>query len=176
MDAGDAIGVVAQPKRTSMSSVAASSAVDDFEACIVRPMAAFAEALEAARAAMPELDDRFFAETRDGAQIDVLRARFAPPVWSVPVAKARGQSTEAALAKVDSLLAEAQAVLRRRRAGLHDSRARRLLIGGENQTLYPYGYLFQTNTLCFRQRERVQARALALGGGESVPACVDFDP
>ncbi len=69
----------------------------------------------------------------------------------------------------------AQEVVTRRRAGLHDSRSRRLLLGAKNSTLYPDGYLFETKSLRFWQRERVQARALVLGGSELVPTCIDVD-
>ncbi len=178
MDAGDAIGVVAQPKRASMSVLAKASReeVDAFEKAVVQPMAAFADALNVVLDTFPPGDDRFFAEARDGAQIDALRARFAVAAWSVPIAKARNQSAQALLDEMDSVLAQAQEVVTRRRAGLHDSRSRRLLLGAENNTLYPYGYLFETSSLCFWQRERVQARALVLGVGEPVPSCIDVDP
>ena len=178
MDAGDAIGVVAQPGRASMSALAKASKdeVDTFERAVVQPMRAFGDALKAVLDTFPVSDDRFFAEARDGAQIDFLRARFAVAAWSVPIAKARNEPTRPLLDEIDSVLAQAQEVVTRRRVGLHDSRSRRLLLGAENHTLYPYGYLFETSSLCFWQRERVQARALVFGVGEAVPSCIDVDP
>ncbi len=178
MDAGELLGTVAQPKRARLSalSMAPEAELAAFEMNVITPMHVFAGALQTAFDSLPASDDRFIAEVRDGAEIDLVRARFAEALWSVPVLKARGRDVSARLSEVDALFARAQAIVTRRRAGLHDSQSRRLLLSGENQTLYPYGYLFETNALCFWQRERILVRAAALGVSEMVPACVDVDP
>ncbi|MFL5321351.1 MAG: hypothetical protein ACJ790_16950, partial [Myxococcaceae bacterium] len=181
MDLGRGVGVISQPDRVEMADLRNmdSAERETFRAKFVEPMKAFADAMapirdQIAASGMPE-SDPYFTEVRDGVEIDVLRARFASLAWQVPLDVADGKDAMPLLTEMDSILADATAVVTRRRDGMHDPRFKRLLTSAQNATVYPYGYLQKANTLCFWQRERVQARALVLGLGETVPACVDVD-
>jgi hypothetical protein len=116
--------------------------------------------------------DPWVAEIADGVAIDVHRARFAHAILSAMLAFLETSSDGGWLAKADGHLADAKVVVSRRHGRLHDPRTARLLARGTNSTIYPFGYLYMADQLCYWQRERVQARNAVLGANDKVPACV----
>ena len=59
-----------------------------------------------------------------------------------------------------------------RHADLHDPHERRLVERVENQTLYPYGSLFEADTLCYWSRELAQAGAILQLTTDLQPDCL----
>jgi len=150
LDAGEGLGIVAQPRRPSFVSVAAldAAARAAFEREVLAPLQQHATDTEAVLAAVAwEAALRFGQGGRDG---------MAP----------------ALVARLDALLAEGRAVVQRRHGALHWPDADRLLPRGRNPTLYQHGYLFYANSLCFWERERVQLQVLVNGSTARPPGCV----
>ena len=56
-------------------------------------------------------------------------------------------------------------------AGLGPAFSRDLLERGANPNVYPFGYLFHADTLCFWDRERIQVTDLVHGEDTAVPGC-----
>jgi len=181
LDAGEGLGIVAQPRRPSFAGVAALDAAGRaaFERDVLTPLQQHATDTEAVLAAVTasgaDLSDPWMAEVRDGVAVDALRVRFAAVAWEAALRFGQGGRegmAPALVARLDALLAEGRAVVARRHGALHWPDAERLLTRGRNPTLYQHGYLFYANTLCFWERERVQLQVLVNGSTASPPGCV----
>jgi hypothetical protein len=172
IDAGDATGITSQPDRPSFEDVVAMAPGDraTFRSDVVDGLAALAEAEE--RATVDPVDS-WAAEIADGADVDVLRARFAAATWGAVVTFADGGDPADELAAADAALDQAREVVARREAAFHDPDGERWTRQKwSNPTIYDYGYLREASSLCFWERERAQARNLVLQEDEVVPACI----
>jgi hypothetical protein len=177
LDIGRTMDIVSQPDRPSFEEIAAMDAasLDAFEADVVAPLGALADATEPlfANADAVVEGDRWLAETRDGIEIDLYRARFAHAIWSSIVLHARGEDTAASVAEAERWLEAAHEVVRRRHADLHDPEPSRVVADRlRNETLYDYGYLREADQLCFWERELILTTNLLTGVSERVPPCV----
>jgi hypothetical protein len=181
MDAGRGLGIISQPDRPTFDSIFQMTPAERaaFEDKVLKELAAFASEsdrlLTDLQATGMPADDRWYQEALDGAEINALRARFVRAAWSVPVKYAKGEDAQAELEQMRSLIAQAKSVVERRREKMHDPEFRRLVRGGENAGVYPYGYLREADTLCFWNREFIEANSVVHGGGVTVPSCVDVD-
>lgn len=181
LDAGEGLGIVAQPPRPSFASVAALDAAGRaaFLRDVVAPLQQHATDTEGVLAAVTasgaDLGDPWIAEVRDGVAVDALRARFAAVAWEAAARFGEGGRAGAApalVAQLDELLAGARVVVARRHRSLHWNEPERLLTRVRNPTFYQHGYLFYAGSLCFWERERVQLQALVNGSTASPPGCV----
>ena len=118
--------------------------------------------------ALPAGDDSWSKEMREGIQVTTLRARFIAALYT---AAADPTAAEPFLVEADAALEEARGVVSRRHAALHDDVGGRLTVRGENPTLYPFGYLYWADELCYWEREAAQASNLLRGTSVEVPSC-----
>lgn len=172
IDAGDASGIVSQPDRPSYEEVTAMSAGD--RAALRSEVVDGLNALGAATEGLPVLaGDGWADEIDDGVAIDAVRAHFAAATLGAVITAADGGDPGPELAAADAALDAARAVVARRAAAFHDPDGERWTRQNwTNPTIYDYGYLREADTLCFWERERVQARNLVLGEAGEVPACI----
>jgi hypothetical protein len=182
IDFGDQIGILSQPDRPTYEEIASMDAAqrEAVESEVVAGLDAHAQALAAHSLAAGAAFDSagpasgpWAAEIADGVAVDVLRASFAASVVRAVLRHADGDA-EAAGAELDSaaaLLEDARAVVARRHAALHHPDPARVGVARENPTIYEYGYLYRAETLCFWERELLQARELVSGIEEEVPGC-----
>lgn len=181
MDAGRGLKIVSQPDRPTFESISRLPPAElaTFEDKVLKELDAFAaendRLLTEIQASGMPAEDRWYKEILDGAAVNALRARFIRAAWSVPVKAAKGEDAQPALDELTSLINQAKEVVARRREGMHDDDFRRLIRGGENATVYPYGYLREADRLCFWTRELIEVNSLIHGGGVTVPSCVDVD-
>lgn len=170
---GLAMDFWSQPRRPEIAEVATmdAAALDDFERDVVVPLGELRDALDAIPT--PAGEDPFVAETRDGVEIDRARARFAAAIWAGALALGRGQSAAPHLEAARAARAEAEVVVRRRHAALHDPDGA-MLVQSRVPTagLYDYGYLREADTLCYYDRELTQLENAAAGTSRTVPGCV----
>jgi hypothetical protein len=156
-------GIVAQPPRPALAEVAAMTPEQRtaFEAQVLVPLRELATLSESVvvRARMLAGDDPLDRELLDGLEVAAARTRFAAELWAGQIAGA------------ERALATGRAAVHRRHSILHDRDGERLLRAGENQTFYPYGYLFLADSLCYWERELVQARSAFQGTSGEVPPC-----
>lgn len=175
MDVGRAIGIVSQPDRASFEEIVAMSVEDRaaLRATAVEPLAAHGAATRAVLARLP-LGDDWLAELVDGAEIDALRAEYMAGTLDALLLHADGDAAgaTAALDAAVAAMERARVVVARRHANLHDPDGDVLIGVVENPTIYDYGYLHQADTLCFWERERVQADAIVRGVEGVDPGCV----
>jgi hypothetical protein len=186
LDAGRNVDLVSQPERPELGAIAALSAVESerVEREVLTPLGRFAAELEGVRDELAVLPasavppggslSPFLAEVVDGTAVTAARARFIHALYAAALSRARGASPEPSLAQAEQALAAARQVIERRQAALHapPPLAEELVGTSHNPTIYPFGYLKQAHTLCYWQRERVQARR-ALGlSQETVPPCI----
>ncbi|MCS6797236.1 MAG: hypothetical protein NZ898_01680 [Myxococcota bacterium] len=178
IDVGETMGIVAQPLRPSLQTIATADAarLADFRARVLEPLDGFAarcEALASEVASLQAEDDSvtpWLEEMRDGFEVTALRARFAHRLWSAAAERDRARA-ESALAEAVSLRDRAHAVVQRRHAALHARDGMRLLARRRNATLYPYGYLRMAHELCYWDRELVEARNAILGESRAPDDC-----
>lgn len=177
MESARRLGILSQPDRPPFSELATweAPARATFRAEVVDPLAAHAEATQAVLTRLQALpgEDRWLAEVRDGVEVDVLRARFMVAMLTAVLAQAEGD-VAAARAAYDAgvaLKADAQTVVRRRAEGFHDPDPTRLTTRFDNPTIYDFGYLYMSDTLCNWERDRVQVGRLVTGEQGVDPGC-----
>jgi hypothetical protein len=172
IDSGRALGVVSQPDRVTYDQLVASADPVAFTQDVLTPLVAYADLI--GQVAPPAGDDRWTAELRDGLAIDQLRPRFMVATYQAVLAHLRGDDAEAAaqLATARQLRADAQVVVARRHANMHDTHGRRLLDKGLNQTFYQYGYLRNADILCFWDRELAQVDGILGNTTMMPPGCL----
>lgn len=166
MDVGRGMGILSQPDRPAVETVAAYDEAERaaFRATVIDPLLAHAERVEAI--AQPS-GTPWADEVRDGLQIDAARARFAAAIWEAVLVDADPD----AFSRADAALSEAEGIVARRHAALHDQDDRWIAASWDNATIYDYGYLGNANDLCFWRRERILARNLILGETGTDPGC-----
>ena len=177
MESGRRLGIIAQPDRPTFTELAAldAPARAAFRSAVVAPLAAHADVTAAVLARLEALsgDDRWLSEVRDGVEIDVLRARFMGAMLEAVLATADGDadSARAAYDTGAALKVQAQQVVRRRAEGFHDPEPERLTTRFDNPTIYDFGYLHMSDTLCNWERDRVQVARLVTGESGVDPGC-----
>ncbi|HEY5935497.1 MAG TPA: hypothetical protein VIU61_12695 [Kofleriaceae bacterium] len=173
IDAGRSLDIVSQPDRVTFEDLMAGGDRTAFEADVMVPLRAYADAIEALDTTVQELDlkvSRWSGELRDGFTIDRLRARFVLETYGATLAHLAGDAAGATahVATGAALLEEARAVVKRRHADLHDDHDRILVDSTTNRTFYQYGYLYNADTVCFWERELTQVETL-LGSATKAP-------
>lgn len=166
MDVGRGLGILSQPDRPAVETVAAYDEGEraSFRAAVIQPLVAHADRVDT----IPQPGGGPWAdEVRDGLQIDAARARFAAAIWEAVLEDA----DPTAFDRADAALAEAEGIVARRHAALHDPDDRWTARSWENETIYDYGYLGNADDLCFWRRERALARNLVLGETTEDPGC-----
>jgi hypothetical protein len=177
MESGRRLGILSQPDRPSWSEVAAMSA-DERAALrtnVLAPLAAHADATQGILDRFDDLpgDDRWLAEIRDGVEVDVLRARFMVAMLTSVLAHADGDASSAMESFNQAVMFKdaAQGVVHRRADGFHDPDPSRLVERAQNPTIYDFGYLHMSDTLCFWERDRVQVGRIVAGESGTDPGC-----
>jgi hypothetical protein len=148
---------------------------DAFTASVLTPLADHAAALQALDQELAALhlpDSRWARELRDGFAVDALRAQFIHATYAAVVAKARGGSGHDELELAKDLFDRAKLIVIDRHSDLHDQHDRRLVERVENWGQYQYGYLFNTDTLCFWTRELAQVSAVLGSTTIDPPGCL----
>lgn len=178
LDVGFDAGVVAQPERPRFADVAAYSTEQaaEFETDVVDELTELAEWTErvAPKPVMPgqNLGDAWLKEVDDGVQISALRARYTAALWGAVAQHAQGQDPSLLLAQADAHFAAAEVVVARRHSALHDPLGDTLTGPDANPTIYQYGYLHQADSLCYWERERIQASNAITGDSDPTPPCI----
>jgi hypothetical protein len=172
--------IVSQPDRIELDELAALSGEEraafaaevaaglDRLAAELAPLAARAERFVAA-------DDRAARELADGLLVTEARARYIRALYAAALAHQDGDGAgrDAALAELDAAMADAREVVLRRHRDLHHPRGERLIQGGQaNVTLYQFGYLAQTDTLCYWEREKTLLDYFLSDTSGPVPGCI----
>jgi hypothetical protein len=176
MDAGFALGIVAAPERETAAVLAAASAEERaaFRAGPLADLARHAAETAAladtvAAVAGRRAGDRYFAELDDSFTVTAARVAYAAALWDALLDGVEGADPAPALAAADAAYAQAAGAVERRRAGMfHPDSA--LLVAAEwpNPTIYQYGYLHMSDTLCFWDKERAEVER-ALGRSTALP-------
>lgn len=172
MDIGATQGIFAQPDRIGFEELAELD-VDtrgDFSNTVLVDLSTLAAAVEAADSGL-DRDDPIAREVSDGIAVTAARARYVVALYEATLLFADGGDASVPLAEAESLLAAAQEIVHDRREHFHDPESDRLVTRAENPTLYDYGYLFNSDTLCFWNREMGQVRELVLRTNETDPGC-----
>jgi hypothetical protein len=170
--------IISQPHRPSVAEIAALSPADRaaYEANVLAPLDQLASDTDAVAKAVTALggtDDPWIAEIRDGAAVDAARVKFIAALYRALTTQLDGGTPDAQLAAADAALADAKTIVARRHAHLHDPDPKRILESDSNNaTIYKYGYLSEADTLCYWNRERIQARTQILGETDTPPGCV----
>jgi hypothetical protein len=176
MDAGFALGIVAAPERATAAALAAASAEEraafragplaDLRRHAVEVAGLQARVVEAASGGAGGL---YLAEMADSFTVTAARVAYAAALWEALVVGVDGGDPGPALQLADDAFAEAEGAVARRRAALFYPDGA-LLVSPEwpNPTIYPYGYLHMSDTLCFWRKERVEVER-ALGRSTAVP-------
>ena len=178
IDLGDAGGIIGAPDRPSFAEVSELSAAerDVFSSDVVGRLGGFAGGLDEIAAELSTsdaADSPFGREMVDGLEVTAARARFMAAAYRAAVAAGAAVDPEPALADMEAAFDRGRAIIDRRHAALFSPEPERLLRGGLTQTLYQFGYLKQTEEMCYWERERAQILNLARGESLSVPACTN---
>ena len=186
MDAGEALGIVAQPPRVDFDDLLAMEPADRqaFAGAVAGELELFAEALAGhlteLRGLSGELTsfadgtpNRWYPEIVDGAEVTAERAAFVSALYGATLAHADGDSArrDARLDEAAASLAVARAAVARRHADLHDGDSGLLTGPVDTATIYQFGYLLRADTLCYWDRDLAKARNASLGTTDSVPGC-----
>lgn len=172
--------IVSQPDRVELDELAAMTGAEraEFAATVAAGLARLAADLSplAGRAArFAGADDRGARELADGVMVTEARARFSRALYAAALAELDGDAAarDAALADLDAALADARAIVARRHADLYHPDGERLVQGGQaNVTLYQFGYLAQTDLLCYWERELTLLDYFLAGESGPVPGCI----
>jgi hypothetical protein len=171
--------IVTQPDRVELDELAAMTPAERSEfAARVMPgldqLAADLAPLAARATPRASASDRVVRELADGVLVTEARARFIRALYGVALAHLDGDAAtrDAARADLEAAFEDARTIVARRHADLHDPDPDRLFqVGQANVTLYQFGYLAQTNALCYWEREVVLLDQLLSGESGSVPTC-----
>ena len=167
-----------QPARTSFSAVAAMSPADlaTFTTTVLTPLAALdaATASIASNVAGMNLDpkDPWLAETADGIAIDADRTHYIYCLYEAVATFTSTGSDGGWLAKATTTMADAQTIVNRRDGALHYPNPPQILNQIANSTLYQGGFLEEAATLCYWNRELIEAEAVISNNQTNPPGCV----
>lgn len=175
--------IISQPDRIQFDALASGAAdAGVFETNVLVPLEAHADAMASLEARLDALelpDTRWSREVRDGFAVDRLRAQFMHALYAATVAHVRGASPDADYMRAEKLIAQAQTVVTRRHADLHDTHHRRLVESpGDNadvkpnKTFYQYGYLYHADFLCYWHRELTQVGTILGKTTAAPPGCL----
>ncbi len=177
IDIGKVVDIASQPVRPLFGEVAAMDKEerDTLRRTVVDPMNIFAAAMEdilVEAASLGNLaENAFVAETLDGMEVTVLRARFIARLYQATLAHAGDESAQPVLREAEALAFAARTVVARR--GRNFFYTTNLLTEGDrNPTIYPFGYLKQAHNLCLWERELSEVRQLVDGTDSGVPLCI----
>lgn len=179
-DGGAAGDDISQPTRTSFADLAAagSDAVAEFVQTVQAPLAAHAAAMDQLVARLEAVaipDSRWGRELRDGVLVDRDRAKFVAATYQAALDHLAGDAAAATadVAAANAALADGQAVVHARDADLHDTAAHgnRLISRSNNDTIYPYGYLYFADSLCYWNREMDELTAMIGSSTAMVRSC-----
>jgi hypothetical protein len=159
MEVGYGLGIVSQPRRP------------DFDELTVEEHGGLAQKLrshgmELALIEVPDREDPWVDELRDGVDIDAERALFMASLVDASI-----EGSQAHLDTATASLAQARKVVDRRHSALWDPSAQRLITKGRNNTLYDFGYLLRADELCYWERELLQVTELVTGDKQTLPGC-----
>ena len=180
MEVGFALDVVAQPDRLTFDEL---QGLDDagrasFTADVLDPLLAYADAMDprgdrARVLADARPEDPWFDEIADATQVTHLRARYAWTLWSAARTHADGGDPSELLATADAIRQSAAEKVADRHAALWDPDGARMTTGEwDNPTIYDYGYLHHADTLCYWEREWVEARRSMELTSATAPNCL----
>ncbi len=148
----------------------------NFRAQVVDRLKVHADEVSALAAEVERLavgDDRVLQELVDGVRVTASRVRFSHAAFKGAADFADGEDVSALLDALDAELTFSQDIVRARRGRYFHPRPLSLVAKTQpNATLYQYGYLRETDTLCFWNRERAQLRNAVGGETNAVPGCV----
>ena len=169
---GYELGIVSQPTRPLWDDLveADDTTKATFETDVLDPLTAYASTLrdlvDRAEALADLHDDRTTREALDGFHVDALRAEFMREILRALL----GADTTS-LEEAQALFDQAMQVVADRHADLRDPDPDRLVSEEANATIYPFGYLFHADTLCFWERELNEARNVLEDAGLPLPGC-----
>jgi len=161
MEAGAALGIVAQPLRPGFDALSESHTT------VAEDLRLLATDTQAILDSLPSQENPWLAEVVDGMTTNVLRARFMANLIEASVT-----TNEQLLHDAERLFDEASTVIARRHQALWDPEPERLLVAGDNHSFYDYGYLYQAEEMCFWMRELTQVKNHLTNGSDPVPSCV----
>ncbi len=177
-DAGVAIGDISQPSRTSFDDLVSTTAEERgaFASTTLAQISAHAAALDALLARFDALAvpaSRWAGEIRDGLVVDGARAHFVAASYRAVLDHLAGDEASVVddVAATNAALATAQAAVQRRDGDLHDTHGSRLIARAPNDTIYPYGYLYMADTLCYWNRELDQLSAVLDNTNAAARSC-----
>lgn len=179
MQFGYTQGILGQPQRPLPAEIATWSGEDRATLNRVsRHLSAYATDAEALFSQLPEPgDNRWFREVADGMELAGVRARFAAALVDATRAFQDDEPIEPFIEAADALMEDAAVIVARRHADLHDPEPERLLRPLPNPTIYNFGYLYRSETLCYWRRELAQTRNALLDSGVRVPGCsLELEP
>lgn len=178
IDYGRGSGIFSQPDRVDVPDLPKldGGTLGGFDSTRLQPLEQLATDLEAYATEVDGLgldtSEGFEAEVIDGVEVTAHRARFVASVYRGVMNYLAGTDPHPMLDKAQQELDAAQAVVERRHRALFDPDPLLLIHQPANPTLYQYGYLYEADTLCYWNRELIQAKNIALGSGIPVPGCV----
>ena len=167
MEVGYSQEIVSQPKRYSFQELMTVELaeiqvlVDAFETYLTELQAI----------PFPTSIDAWQEEILDGVQIDIQRAKFMQLLLRAILQSRSGADVAQVLLDAETVLAQAQVIVDRRRANTWDSNAERLFMSGTNSTMYQYGYLTRASDLCYWHREMVLLQNALYQRSELAPGC-----
>ena len=174
IDIGEAIDVVAQPLRVRVDRLDRLDAAEReaLREDVLAPLTAHAAEVEAIMETLPSADNAWLAEVRDGMEVTLHRLRFIVAVYQAGLAHFDGADPSTHLAEADAAFAAGQEVVARRKAATRDPAGERWMAPAwDNPTIYQYGYLYRSDTLCFWERERLKLAVVMGEDAGPVPGC-----
>ena len=174
IDIGEAIDVVAQPLRVRVDRLDRLDAAgrEALRDDVLVPLAVHAAEVEAIIETLPSSDNAWLAEVRDGMEVTLHRLNFVAAVYQAGLIHFDGGDPTAQLAAADAAFAGGQAVVSRRKSATQDPEGDRWMTPAwDNPTIYQYGYLYRSDTLCFWERERIKLEVIMGEDAGPVPGC-----
>lgn len=184
LNIGALANIVSQPLVTRVHRLARAEQAerDGFSETTLAALLAFAaaqqEALDDFREATKGLDlQRVMQELRDGAEVTTLRARYVATLYQAAVLGLDGgQGQLELLEDAAELREEAQRWVSARHGRLFAGPSSPLIDASyENPTIYPYGYLWPADALCYWDREMIELKNQLGLSSDTVPDCTVID-
>ena len=105
-------------------------------------------------------------------EVTLHRLRFIVAVYQAGLAHFDGADPSTHLTEADAAFAAGQEVVARRKAATRDPAGERWMAPAwDNPTIYQYGYLYRSDTLCFWERERLKLAVVMGEDAGPVPGC-----
>ena len=174
IDIGEAIDVIAQPLRVRVDRLDRldESGREALRADVLVPLASHAAELEAIIGTLPATDNPWISEVRDGMEVTLHRLHFVAAIYEAGLTHLEGGNPASLLAEADAAYAAGMTVVARRKAATQDPEGTRWMASAwDNPTIYQYGYLYRSDTLCFWERERLKLEVIMGEDAGPVPGC-----